>query len=654
MERLKLLMGDDEVYIKPDPPPAVADVETLQPEEKSAEQLQDAQDRQATDELIGARDAGPRLQKVSQGPKLIVPDYDLNAPLPQQRATKTPFVKFRLDGEKPALGAEANEQDVFCPFQALRKWPYRFLEKDDQDKVSGAFYIQNKFFEREWDIYYINPPPSMNARTLLLLPGSQVNRFFEQMSTTLNMELKPPAKSEEMGFLVKFAHPLTPHPRYLGRSDSRESFEHLEGTVPSYDFSDDVEAKAPKEALKAFMETIELAMQAQRSKNKGGKAKAKKQEQQTRSLQTWGQQLERAQCYLGLYQRSNLEQTSTFHGAGTEATGETSVEKPRSEAAGPPIQSMVDVHLPAPFAPDSSVVFVAIDVEAAERNHSQITEIGITTLDTRDLVGQPPGEGCKTWMTKIRPRHFRIKEYGHIVNTEFIRGCPEYFEFGQSEWISLQDAPAVVASCFKHPFSAAVDVPTPETNIDTPTTTAPPDESAEKRTIILLGHDITADLTYLRTVGYDPFTLPNLLEVLDTSTLYRSLKQEPNIASLGTVLYELGIMGWHLHNAGNDAVYTMQSMLAICLRDLVEKGRKRGPEVVHAKIGGGGAEVGKGREEGVEGAARSEVVVEKKDMPAVEEVRDDVVSDIPAPPTDWPYEDMEAQGPEEGGKGKTG
>lgn len=84
----------------------------------------------------------------------------------------------------------------------------------------------------------------------------------------------------------------------------------------------------------------------------------------------------------------------------------------------------------APYDQESEVVFVCIDIEANERNSSQITEIGIATLDTRDVMSVAPGERGINWMNKIRARHIRIDEYKHIVNTEFISGCPGRFEFG--------------------------------------------------------------------------------------------------------------------------------------------------------------------------------------------------------------------------------
>ena len=54
--------------------------------------------------------------------------------------------------------------------------------------------------------------------------------------------------------------------------------------------------------------------------------------------------------------------------------------------------------------------------------------------------------------------------------------------------------------------------------------------------------------------------------------MYRSLKREQNPRSLGSVLADLDIMGWNLHNAGNDAAYTLQAMLAIAVKAITEKG----------------------------------------------------------------------------------
>ena len=97
----------------------------------------------------------------------------------------------------------------------------------------------------------------------------------------------------------------------------------------------------------------------------------------------------------------------------------------------------------------------------------------------------------------------------------------------------------------------------------------------DKRTIILVGHDISTDIDYLRKLGYNPCDLTNLRELVDTSSMYRALKREPNPRNLGSILANLNIPGWYLHNAGNDAVYTLQAMIAIAMKAMVKKSEQQ-------------------------------------------------------------------------------
>lgn len=198
-------------------------------------------------------------------------------------------------------------------------------------------------------------------------------------------------------------------------------------------------------------------------------------------------------------------------------------------------------------------MFVCIDVEAWEKDHSIITEIGVSTLDTNDLARLPPGEGGKNWMTAIRPRHFRIMEHQHLINQDFVIGCADRFEkdFGTSSFISIKEAPQVIASCFREPFSASYQM---KSHVDPNTATSPVNPSPQadpnpKRNIILVGHDVQSDINYMRSLGYDVSNLSNLLEAIDTADMFKALKHEQQSRSLGGVLLELEMVGWNLHNA---------------------------------------------------------------------------------------------------------
>ena len=185
-----------------------------------------------------------------------------------------------------------------------------------------------------------------------------------------------------------------------------------------------------------------------------------------------------------------------------------------------------------------------------------ITEVGISTLDTRDLKGHAPGKAGKDWQHFIRARHFRVAEYKNYVNAEFVSGCPDRFEFGESEFIGKDLIAQKVASCFKHPFSG-------------PGST----ESQEKRKVVLVGHDTSQDINYLRQIGFSISNYANvILDNVDTAQMFRVFTKDPNARSLGAMLYEFDLAGWHLHNAGNDAVYTLWAMLAMCVKATSERG----------------------------------------------------------------------------------
>ena len=216
---------------------------------------------------------------------------------------------------------------------------------------------------------------------------------------------------------------------------------------------------------------------------------------------------------------------------------------------------IINVSQLAPHKFEDSVVFIAVDVESYERNHNLITEIGIATLDTADIKQMPPGDNGKNWQSKIRARHIRVKEHANYCNSEFVNGCADKFEFGSSEFAELSDVKKIIADCFRPPYSAFEGTKQSPERI----------QNLDKRNIILVGHDPHIDIRYLQKLGYDPSHLSNLLEVVDTATLDKVWKKQNQQRSLGSILYDLNMVSWHLHNAGNDAVYTLWAMMGVAI-----------------------------------------------------------------------------------------
>jgi len=170
-------------------------------------------------------------------------------------------------------------------------------------------------------------------------------------------------------------------------------------------------------------------VQAQKGKKVANKEKQKKE--RIEKQHSWSHGIKRVQRYLGLRElrqgqleaiRASLD-SSGLQGADYDAAVKAAAAKL------PPTTSFNPGQL-IRFAQESSVVFVCVDVEAYERNTKLVTEIGIATLDTRDLASVVPGERGANWMSCIRARHFRINEHKHLNNVEFVAGCADKFEFG--------------------------------------------------------------------------------------------------------------------------------------------------------------------------------------------------------------------------------
>jgi hypothetical protein len=314
--------------------------------------------------------------------------------------------------------------------------------------------------------------------------------------------------------------------------------------TPNHSFRPNTEPAHPPlqgPTLEAFKRIMEDSFDAQKVKSKA--VRARKQQERLVKQKAMADQLKRTQRYLGL----------------------RPTPSPQTQQQSGPLPA-IDPSLSAPFAFDQSVVFVCVDVESYERAHHKITEVGVSTLDTRDLIGVPPGPDGENWRSKIRARHFRIKDHTHLVNREFVTGCPESFIFGTSTMVPLRDAAAHVALCFNSPFGAqdstSEDITDALGNIDL----------NEKRNIVLLGHDTMADVKYLQDLGYDPLKVENILEAIDTATMYQVWRREHQPTALGKILYQFNIRAWALHNAGNDAAFTVQAMLAITVREATVRG----------------------------------------------------------------------------------
>ncbi|KAG2237775.1 hypothetical protein BDF21DRAFT_438033 [Thamnidium elegans] len=184
---------------------------------------------------------------------------------------------------------------------------------------------------------------------------------------------------------------------------------------------------------------------------------------------------------------------------------------------------------------DKRNVFISIDIEAYEMNHSILLEIGWSMYDART--------------DKFLDQHYAIDSYKHLTNGKFVDDQKMRFSFGTTVWCSLKQA-------FK------------ELRKDL-------DWAVERDGgFILVGHGLDSDIKYLkeRKFLWPTAHKSETLEVeesakivtLNTDIIYgASINDMHNPPSLGRTLNILNIENWNLHNAGNDAHYTLLLLLKL-------------------------------------------------------------------------------------------
>nr|POE53507.1 putative nucleolar protein c2c4.08 [Quercus suber] len=197
-------------------------------------------------------------------------------------------------------------------------------------------------------------------------------------------------------------------------------------------------------------------------------------------------------------------------------------------------------------------IFVCIDLEAFESAQDRITELGVSVLDTRDLIGTPD----TLWLSKLRHAFYRPIEHARFVNRRFVKGCPEDFNFGSSTWIALSDAKRLLTRIFLDPtalshaadFSHEIAAPEP------------------KRNVIFVAHGASNDVAYLRNLGFDLTTdAPHVVKTVDTQSAAGGSKKHS--IGLQRLLLALDLAAENLHNAGNDAAYTLQALVTMAVAE---------------------------------------------------------------------------------------
>ena len=128
------------------------------------------------------------------------------------------------------------------------------------------------------------------------------------------------------------------------------------------------------------------------------------------------------------------------------------------------------------------------------------------------------------WKTTAN-MHIIVSDHLHLKNGKFVANNRDKFNFGKSEVLNLKMALDHVLAVLSTPNSC------------------------------LIGHNIKADINFLRSVSAKKLNMP----IFDTQLIYKQATFGDNMLGLVRVLDEIGIPHSNLHNAGNDAFYTLET-----------------------------------------------------------------------------------------------
>lgn len=211
---------------------------------------------------------------------------------------------------------------------------------------------------------------------MILVPAVEVEAFIYDINKELGISLKFPRPSHEPGFVLNFDEQGSPRPRYLGRINEEIGVEEMELKILPPDYRAAGETEEPEDrSFEAFKAKIEAANQAGKNKSKSQKERRKKD--RVLQKQAWCAQLKRVQCYLGVRPRRsdvrNLLQSPTDPNLSWDQYLEAQRAYDLARCVNlPPL----DVKSRVPYGFSQSVVFVCVDIEVWEKDHSTTTVCG--------------------------------------------------------------------------------------------------------------------------------------------------------------------------------------------------------------------------------------------------------------------------------------
>lgn len=160
---------------------------------------------------------------------------------------------------------------------------------------------------------------------------------------------------------------------------------------------------------------------------------------------------------------------------------------------------------------------ISLDMEVHELAQNKVTEVGVSVFD--------PTNQALLMTPHIKTFHLITKEYSAMRNRRFVPDNKFRFNGKTAYVLPLKQQSQFLEKFFQHAFN--------------------------EHGAALVGHHVKGDIKWMRSLGVsiDPEN------IIDTEEIYSFSRQYNR--SLRDVLHKLGILHANLHNAANDAYYTL-------------------------------------------------------------------------------------------------
>ncbi|TWU77540.1 hypothetical protein ED733_007465 [Metarhizium rileyi] len=216
--------------------------------------------------------------------------------------------------------------------------------------------------------------------------------------------------------------------------------------------------------------------------------------------------------------------------------------------------------------PHPDIIFISIDLEVSREERARtmvktdhiphIKELGFAWMDSRQIFSAAPlqsrNKEAKT--SSVSTRQFSTSSASKDFEDCDVTNFQECI-FAETFRVAPEDIPATVIRCLQFRDELSV-------------------EPNALRNVAIVGHSPGCDIKLIQRLGVDICSTCPVIAVLDTYLLSRyilgntSTKPSPTKFSLGAILQEMQCPHnyWELHNAGNDATYTLHVLVSLVLR----------------------------------------------------------------------------------------